>query len=268
MANIPEYMRVRQYVVDLVMSHPNIDERIMSERELCSQLNVARITARRALKGLIDDGWLYVKPGKGMFIHSSKYRSSMASIRKFYKIMIIWGDGKFVHIDGFFMDIMEHLCAGFKRLPVLLQTINLTAENGQTIDELSMYRPDGIIWVRPPQKMAPVIAAMRQKIPVCLIGNPPRQDEFAVTMDYQSAGRLVAAWFLDRNYRRAAFVGQMPEHKIKSEVLTGWLDEFAERKIPIDQNLIIREDEDIGNKVGTLLNGGLDGIFSFGSDFL
>lgn len=268
MANIPEYMRVRQYVVDLVMSHPNIDERIMSERELCSKLDVARITARRALKGLIDDGWLYVKPGKGMFIHSGRNRNYATSMRKFYKIMIILGDGKNVHLDGFCMYFMEQLCARFRQLPVLLQTTNLIGENGQTIDELSMYRPDGIIWLRPPQTMTPAITAMRQKIPVCVVGNTPSGDEFAATMDYHAAGRLAAAWFLDRNYRRTAFAGHSPNSEVISSVMDGWLEEYAERKIPLDRSLIISDDEDIDARAGTLLKNGLDGLFVFGADFL
>jgi hypothetical protein len=268
MANIPEYMRVRQYVVDLVMSHPNADKRIMSERELCRKLDVARITARRALKGLIDDGWLYVKPGKGMFIHSGKCRNNAFAMCKFYKLMLIWGDGKNIHIDGFFMDLMERLCAGLKRLPVWLQSINLIGENGKVIDELSIYRPDGIIWMRPTQKMTPVIAAMRKKIPVCVVGNMPSNDKFAVTMDYHAAGRLLAGWFLKRKCRRTAFVGQMPESEITSAVLTCWLDEFADRKIPFDRNLIVYENENIGRRAEKLLNNGLDGVFSFASDFL
>lgn len=268
MANIPEYMRVRQYVVDLVMSHPNVDERIMSERELCRQLNVARITARRALKGLIDDGWLYVKPGKGMFIYSGRSRNNAAAITKFYKVMVIWGDGKNVHLDGFFMNIMEHLCAGFKRLPVFLQTVNLIGDNGQAVDELSMYRPDGIIWIRPTSTMTTTIAAMREKIPICTVGNIPQDDEFTVSMDYRAAGRLAADWFIKQNYCRTAFIGQSSHSEITSEVLNGWLEEFSDRKIPFSRDHIIGEDEDISARIEKLLDDGLDGIFSFGSDFL
>lgn len=268
MANIPEYMRVRQYVVDLVMSHHDADERIMSERELCKKLNVARITARRALKGLIEDEWIYVKRGKGMFINVEKSLNSPSSVKKFYKIMIIWNDGKMIYIDGFQIDIMEHLCATFKRKPVLLQTINLLSENRQTLDELKMYHPDGIIWIRPPAKMNSVITDMRKDIPVCVVGKLAKKDDFAVSSDYYAAGRLAASWFLKQKCKRPAFVWQESKSKVKLTLLQGWMDEFAESKVVFDHDLIASgSNKDIVNEVKRVSKNGIDGIFSFGSEF-
>lgn len=269
MANIPEYMRVRQYVVDLVMSHPDSDERIMSERELCRKLNVARTTARRAFKSLVDDDWIYVKRGKGMFINAEKYRNNPASIRKFYKIMIVWDDGKNVYIEGFQMNIMEQFCATLKRKPVLLQTINIISQNGQILNELKMYNPDGIIWLRPPTKMNSVIAAMRQKITVCVLGKLAGKDEFAVSLDYYAAGRLAANWFLEQKCKRPVFVCQKSESDIQAALLQGWLDEFTESKVTFDNNLIIsaNANKNIINELKSVLDDGIDGVFSFGSEF-
>ncbi len=265
MANIPEYMRVRQYVLDLVMAHPDTDERIASERELCKILDVSRITARRALKALIDDGMLYVKTGKGMFINGGKWRNHAFTIRKFYKIMLIFGEGKMVYLDGFFMDVMEHICSAFKHLPVLLQPLNLVSESDKTIEELSMYRPDAIIWIRPSSSMMNAIEFMRRTIPVCVVGNKPDSDLFAASVDYRKAGRIAAAWFLDKGLKDLAIAGSDWNTGIKNEIYEGWKDELKSRNIPARSCL--RIDKEGFSEEMEKLSPELDGIFTFGSDF-
>lgn len=269
MPNIPEYMRVRQYVVDLVMSHPNIDERIMSERELCSNLNVSRITARRALKGLVDDNWLYMKPGKGMFIHADRYRNSHVAHKKFYKVMVVFGDGKMVNYDGFFMDVLEHLCHEFKRLPILLQPISLISENGQTVDEIKMYRPDGIIWVRPPESLFHAVEIIRDEVPVCVVGNPICQDHFAVTVDYVEAGRRVAAYFFERGCRHPAFISiSQNGGGLKKLVYDGWSNELLLHGIAKNDQMVFYDSDNTAQKVIEVIDDGIDGIFCFGSEFM
>lgn len=267
MPKIPEYMKIRQYIVDLIMSHPDVNKRIMSERELSRKFNVTRMTVRGALRTLMDDGWLYVKPGQGMFIKPDIMRNWPICEQKFYKIMVILRDGKMVYLDGFFMGINEKLCASFKNLPVLLQNVNLISEPGQTLEEIKMYYPDGIIWVRPPDGMKSVIDELRKDIPVCVVGNVSCDDAFAVTTDYYNAGRKVAGWFIEKGWHKSAFVGARTDERIKSAMLSGWLDEFADRGIEYNRDLIIGSDVIVTEKLIELLDVKLDGIFSFGSQF-
>ena len=68
MANVPSYMHIRKYIIDMVFEHKDSEVRISSERELSARFGVSRTTVRNALRDLVNDGYLYNKPGRGMFI--------------------------------------------------------------------------------------------------------------------------------------------------------------------------------------------------------
>ena len=50
-------------------------ERLPSEMELCSLYNVSRITSKRALELLADQGYIFRSPGKGSFVSSNLQQS-------------------------------------------------------------------------------------------------------------------------------------------------------------------------------------------------
>lgn len=269
MATLPIYMRIRQYVVDLIFEHSDGDVRVMSERELCKKFSVTRPTARQALKELIDEGYLYVKPGRGMFINSKQMLNHTLALHKSFKVMVIFGAGRFTDLDGFYMDILARICDRLKNLPVRLRMANLNqVDYDMALEELEMYNPDGIIWVRPDSKCMDLIAALRQKIPVYAIANIADDSKCHVTMDYHQAGRMTAAWFLDQKRKDILFIGASQEHSVKSAIYKGWEDEFYARNVPYDKNLQIDMNCNIINKTKELyVNNSIDGIFTFASEF-
>lgn len=269
MAALPAYMRIRQYVVDLMLEHTRKDVRIMSERELCKKFNVTRPTARRALKELIDEGCLSAKPGLGTFINSAKTLNSPFALRKTFKVMVIFGSGRHTDLDGFFMNILARVCDQLKYLPIRLRmaTLNLT-ERALALEELQMYNPDGIIWVRPNAFSMDLISAARKRIPVYTVGSLVNGGKCHITTDYYQCGRLLASWFLDRKRKNIIFTGATPEYPIKSMVYNGWRDEFAARGIPYNEHLQVNENSDITSCIKKLFsNNSIDGIFTFGSEF-
>jgi hypothetical protein len=48
-------------------------QKLPSERDLCQHHNLSRMTARRALQELIDEGLAYTRVGKGTFVSSTPY---------------------------------------------------------------------------------------------------------------------------------------------------------------------------------------------------
>ena len=268
MANIPAYMRIRQYVVDLMIRHVDIDTRIMSERELCAKFDVSRTTARKALKELIDEGVIYVKPGRGMFGNAAMWRNSTPKYCRFHKIMVIHGNCRSIYIDGFFMDVLARMYDHFKTLPVLLQTLNCIGPIERTLEEIEMYSPDGVIWIRPSGNMSEVIAELRKKIPVCVVGNLPTGGSFCVTMDYRQAGHLAASWFLDRGLSQPIFVGHDHESAIKSALLQGWMEAFATRGTAYDERLRIDMAGDMAGRMRELMKNKTDGVFTFATELI
>jgi len=267
MAFIPAYMRVRQYCVDLALRHTDTQTRIQSERELCKRLGISRTTARKALKDLIDEGWLVVKPGKGMFVQSPGGRTQAGGNVQFFRTMVVWGDGKHVSLNGLYMDLLAGFCEVFKNLPILLQTANLVGTREQIVDEIAMYRPDAVIWVRPLPAHAAAIRKIRRTLPVCVVGNPPCGDPFHVTMDYEAAGRLAARWLLDRKIERAYYAGHEQGHGVMEAFLRGWMAAHDERGQPFDRSRIIPRDGDFIAATRRALEKGCDGIFCYGSEY-
>ena len=269
MAPLPAYMRIRRYVNDLMMDHADQTVRIMSERELCKEFDVTRPTARRALKELIDDGLLCVKPGLGTFINSARVKNHAFTLKKSYKVMVVFGNGRFVDLEGFYMDILSRIIDRLKYLPVRLLVANLNqADSKMALEELKMYNPDGIIWFRPSVGAGELINLVRQRIPVYVAGHAANGDKCGVTANYYQGGRLAAGWFLDRKRRNVLFVGETTESHVRTRVLDGWHDEFSARRIAYDESLQINVECDIISQCKSLLTRGkVDGIFSFGSEF-
>ena len=66
-APVAEYRQIRKYVVDTVWESGNAPKRLASMRELAAMFNVSIATVQRALKELVDDGYLTVRAGVGLF---------------------------------------------------------------------------------------------------------------------------------------------------------------------------------------------------------
>ena len=72
-ALMPLHERVRQQLTGDVAAgvYPR-GTRLPSERELCTRLNVSRVTLRRALSGLADDGLLAASHGRGWYVAAER----------------------------------------------------------------------------------------------------------------------------------------------------------------------------------------------------
>jgi GntR family transcriptional regulator len=72
-AGEPLYRQLCEVVIQAIKDgrlQPN--ERIPSDRELCEELGVSRMTIRHAMAELVREGWLYSQAGKGTFVRGPK----------------------------------------------------------------------------------------------------------------------------------------------------------------------------------------------------
>lgn len=87
---IPLYQQIKQIIAEKIANgeyKPN--EKLPSERELCEQFNVSRITVRQALDEAIKEGLLYRIQGRGTFVTAAqgRFEQPLESIHRFEDLL-------------------------------------------------------------------------------------------------------------------------------------------------------------------------------------
>jgi GntR family transcriptional regulator len=68
-SHLPIYQQVKNHILKSIQQGELLpDERLPAERKLAEEMSVSRMTVRRALNELIQEGRIYTKPGLGTFV--------------------------------------------------------------------------------------------------------------------------------------------------------------------------------------------------------
>ncbi|MEW6670132.1 MAG: GntR family transcriptional regulator [Thermodesulfobacteriota bacterium] len=89
---IPLYKQLKKSLYDQIESglfKPG--QLIPSERTLCQQYNMSRITVRRCIEEMTNEGMLYRRHGKGTFVAPSKVKQGLARIVTFSQTVLELG---------------------------------------------------------------------------------------------------------------------------------------------------------------------------------
>jgi GntR family transcriptional regulator len=84
----PLYEQIKEYILHGIHEgrfKPN--ERIPSERDLSERFGVSRLTVGKAVKELVQAGWLYVQIGKGTFISDEPIDQQLETLTSFSEEM-------------------------------------------------------------------------------------------------------------------------------------------------------------------------------------
>jgi len=67
--DIPLYQQVQRAIAEHIAAGRLVPgQQLPSERRLCARFGISRVTARRALASLVDEGLIQASPGKGWFV--------------------------------------------------------------------------------------------------------------------------------------------------------------------------------------------------------
>jgi len=83
---VPFYIQIRQYIIDNIQQkkwRPN--DKIPSENELAEKFGVSRITVKKALDTLVEEGIIYRIQGRGSFVSEEKGSKTIIYQNKFLK---------------------------------------------------------------------------------------------------------------------------------------------------------------------------------------
>lgn len=85
----PLYEQIKDVIVDLIDTIPlHEHEPIPSERELSDHLEVNRLTVRKAIDQLVEEGTLFRQQGKGTFVSAPKITQPLLVVRSFTDAML------------------------------------------------------------------------------------------------------------------------------------------------------------------------------------
>ena len=168
--DVVEYMKIRKFVISQIARCSGAGSmRLSSTREMAKRFGVSQPTVIRALKDLIADGHLIVKPGIGTFInpHGQEVRSDS----KIFAI-VTW-DGKKSFIDRMvldcettFIDALLYHSHKFK-----VQNCELTSSLKEADVEIAQGGYDGVVWVSPREDAIPAIRRLKAAgMPVVCVG--------------------------------------------------------------------------------------------------
>ncbi|BDU51647.1 GntR family transcriptional regulator [Haliovirga abyssi] len=89
---IPLYYQVKEIIKNMIENEElKVGDMIPSERELCDQLEVSRMTINKAVLSLVDEGLLYREQGKGTFVSKPKEFRQLLQMRGFTEEMKLKG---------------------------------------------------------------------------------------------------------------------------------------------------------------------------------
>lgn len=91
-SGVPLYQQLKNILKGQILSgilKPG--DKILPETDLCAKYGVSRITVRQAIHGLVEEGFLYRKQGKGTFVTSPKLRRRLPKLYSFTEDMLELG---------------------------------------------------------------------------------------------------------------------------------------------------------------------------------
>ncbi|MGZ6317207.1 MAG: GntR family transcriptional regulator [Anaerolineales bacterium] len=88
--NKPLYTRIQEYIAELILSGKLApDTKIQSERDFSEDLGVSRMTVRRAITELVNEGLLERKHGSGTYVARPKITYESSELTNYIQAM--WG---------------------------------------------------------------------------------------------------------------------------------------------------------------------------------
>ena len=255
----PAYMRIRQYVVDEVYKNPEHERQILSERELCQLFSVTRPTVRRALKDLVDDEFLAIRPGRGTFTNPAKAKH-FAENKEALFLGIIVGDGKLVYHDSFYWHLLTGAGNEIVDRNCYMRIINLIGRDLKIVDEIKPMRLDGLIWICPPPSTEKIIAGINDEchLPVISVNRILHGNINYVSMNYEQEGYDITRFMLDKGLHKIVYAGLAEDDETSDLFLLGARRAFTESAVPFNNKFVLNGIDDAADDLEKMIELGVE----------
>ena len=141
----PVFMEIRDYVIKRIKNQTlKVGDRLPTERELEDLFNVSRMTVRRAIDKLVEDGVLVRMVGKGTFVASERIHTRLNVLKSFSEEIKEYGHKPTARLLS--TEVVDCTCALGEKLNVnsytrLLKVIRLRLVDGLEMSVTTSYFP-------------------------------------------------------------------------------------------------------------------------------
>lgn len=136
MSNVPVYLKIKQQILQEIKDKP-VNTPISSERELAFRYASSRMTVRRAIDELVDEGVLYRDKNRGTFVADQKLVKKNTSVAGLhydkeaaYKII-------YYSVKTADQEISPHL--GIRPEDLILRVVRINEKDGCPISAEEIY---------------------------------------------------------------------------------------------------------------------------------
>jgi len=192
------YVLIRKYVVDQALLCGGEPKRIASMRALAAKFGVASSSVQKALKDLIADGFLTVKPGIGMFTNPEYgWTDTRPEV-----VELLVADGRQIYYKNYLCSLTGEIARHITETGRLVHFTDLFHRNQSAIAEVN---PDtrGMIWIAPDLASGGNAAEFIRKlnIPTVILAGV-REGYSCVDCDYAEEGYRVGRELLKEGRKR------------------------------------------------------------------
>lgn len=201
---MPEYMRVRQYLYNLISNCDGESMQIPPENELCRIFGVSRVTVRGAIRELIRENLLVTRRGLGTFIHPDAVPKQHIRLPV---IGILSGDGRQTYQSS-----DPTVMQAIRRCAMLSESLYLPDSKApERLLEIIRNNIAGVIWTEPSPKLIPYLQAIRNSgKPLLLISNRFDRDFDSVRDAPAERGVLLANHLVSLGHRHVLYLHNYP----------------------------------------------------------
>ena len=254
-SNSAGFLKIRQYVVDLIYRSGNVPQKIPSSRKLGEIFGVTHPTALRAIQDLVADGYLIPCKGGGSITKPLKNQP--------LKIVgLIDGGGKNAFYSQLASRVFSAVSNEFLRRSesYALHPLVLTGPLAESEELIRKYDLTGLIWIDAPSNSsepAKILKNLKKAgMPVVAFGNPV-EDISSGGWDFEPEHYQIFSKLLAEGRRHFLVINGMDE-KRWAAAAKGEARALKDYNIPQEQVIVVNGNPDeVKNRVQDLLNYGL-----------
>jgi DNA-binding Lrp family transcriptional regulator len=261
--DVPAGLRIRREIVSILYRNPRVSVKIPTSVELAKQFGVARCTVTDELRKLVDQGLLIGKRGVGTFTNPEAL-PLYSHIPGKRVAGILVRDARMFG-ENYTSWILSS-SAGTAMLPDIAHPCNVSL-NEQSPElmykELSLLNLDGVVWVLPPERMAPQLTRMLDSGTPVVTLHQTFPGVPGIGLDFAQQGRDLAEILIRERRTRVlwcAFDQWVAESQSEAERA------FAEQGLRQDPALVCRDPKNFDQRLEELLADGppFDAIYVHG----